>query len=169
VSFSADELELARSCPAGLGHVVSGGTRSIAGAYIPFDHLVALNDALLRAVIEQDAVLAGESTGGEWDRLMVAMPPRHGKSETTSKYTPAWFLGARPARKVILASYEARFAESWGRKARDTLEEHGEEIFGVRVAQGSKAAAAWEIKGTGGGMWTAGVGGPITGKGAELL
>ncbi len=97
------------------------------------------------------------------------MPPRHGKSELTSKYFPAWFLGTFPERRVILTSYEADFASTWGRKVRDILDANGPELFGVSVRPDSSAADRWDIEGTSGGMNTAGVGGPITGKGADLL
>ena len=100
---------------------------------------------------------------------MVMMPPRHGKSQFISQYFPPWYLGLFPDRRVILCSYEADFASSWGRKARDLLEEHGAGLFGVRVRDDSSAADRWEISGHVGGMWTAGVGGPITGKGADVL
>ena len=69
----------------------------------------------------------------------------------------------------MLTSYEADFAASWGRKARLVLEQHGEPLFGVRIAARSAAASAWDIEGHSGGMVTAGVGGPLTGKGAHLL
>lgn len=101
---------------------------------------------------------------------MVFMPPRHGKSELDSKYFPAWYLGLFPDNRVILSSYEASFAASWGRKARDVLEEHGATLFGgVKVRQDSRASDWWEIEGRDGGMVTAGAGGAITGKGAHLL
>lgn len=106
---------------------------------------------------------------GRIKRLMVMMPPRHGKSEMCSHYFPAWFLGRFPDMRVILSSYEADFAASWGRKTRDTLEEYGPTVFGVSVDPTSSAADRWDIKGHRGGMMTAGVGGPITGKGADLL
>jgi predicted phage terminase large subunit-like protein len=99
---------------------------------------------------------------------MVSMPPRHGKSEITSRYAPAWYLSLFPDRQVMLASYEADFAASWGRKARDVLEEWGP-TFGLQVRQDSSAANRWQIAGREGGMVTAGVGGPITGRGAHLL
>ena len=101
-------------------------------------------------------------------RLILSVPPRHGKSELASKYFPAWFVGAFPHRRVILSSYEADFASSWGRKARTLLDEQGHR-FGVKVARDSSAANRWDVEGHGGGMTTAGVGGPITGKGADLL
>lgn len=94
------------------------------------------------------------------------MPPRHGKSELVSKYLPAWFLRYHPDKRVILTSYEADFAAQWGRKARTLLEEHGGDIT---VRRDSKAADRWEIEGHSGGMQTAGIRGPITGKGADLL
>ena len=106
---------------------------------------------------------------GEIKRLLVMMPPRHGKSSLCSQYFPAWYLGTFPDRQIMLASYEADFASSCGRKARDVLEEHGPTIFGVSVRQASSAANRWEIAGQGGVMLTAGVGGPITGKGANVL
>jgi predicted phage terminase large subunit-like protein len=86
-----------------------------------------------------------------------------------SRYTPAWFLGRYPNRRVILASYEADYAASWGRKARDLLEEHGSSMFGVHVRQDSHAANRWDLADHAGGMTTAGVGGAITGRGADLL
>jgi predicted phage terminase large subunit-like protein len=107
--------------------------------------------------------------GGRCRRLMITMPPRHGKSMLVSQFFPAWFLGHQPERRVILASYEADFAATWGRKARDVLEEHGQVLFGVKVRQDSKAANRWDLAGRTGGMITAGVGGPITGRGADLL
>jgi predicted phage terminase large subunit-like protein len=99
-------------------------------------------------------------------RLMICMPPRHGKSSYASQYFPSWFLGTFPDKRVILTSYEASFAATWGRKARNLLEEHGG-LFGVRVASSPSAADQWDIEGNTGGMVTAGVGGPITGRGAD--
>ena len=105
---------------------------------------------------------------GQRDGLLVSMPPQHGKSELCSKYLPAWFLGTHPDCRVILTSYEADFAASWGRKARDLLEQHGS-LFGVKVSKRSSATNRWDLEGREGGMSTAGVGGAITGKGAHLL
>ena len=101
-------------------------------------------------------------------RLIVTMPPRHGKSEIGSHYTPVWFLENFPDRRIILASYEASFARSWGRKARNTIGAN-RDILSVRVASDSSAAADWNIEGHPGGMITAGVGGAITGRGAHCL
>jgi predicted phage terminase large subunit-like protein len=97
------------------------------------------------------------------------MPPRHGKSMLTSQYFPAWFLGTYPDRRVMLASYEAEFAASWGRKARDVIESVGVNLFSLKLRRDSSAAAHWDLADRTGGMDTAGVGGPLTGKGAHLL
>lgn len=99
---------------------------------------------------------------------MVFMPPRHGKSEFISRYSTAWILGKFPDTRIILTSYEADFAATWGRKSRDLLEEHGPSLFGIKVSSKSSAANRWDIEGHEGGMVTAGVNGPITGKGADI-
>jgi predicted phage terminase large subunit-like protein len=124
--------------------------------WIGFEYLLMLSDALIKVV------------NGETKHLMIFMPPRHGKSELTSKYFPAWFLGHHPDKRVMLTSYEADFAASWGYKARNILDENGH-LFGLAVSGASSARNRWDIEGHDGGMVTAGVGGPITGKGAHLL
>jgi predicted phage terminase large subunit-like protein len=101
--------------------------------------------------------------------LLVSAPPRHGKSTLVSQYLPAWYLGSFPERRVILASYEADFAASWGAKTRSLLEEHGPRLYRVAVDERSHAASRWDLARHRGGMVTAGVGGPITGRGAHLL
>lgn len=130
------------------------------GAWRPARHLVELDVAIVEAIEAAQA--------GELDGLVVSMPPQHGKSELCSKYLPAWFLGTFPDKRVLHVAYEADFAATWGRKARDILEHHGH-YFGVKVSSRSSAANRWDLAGREGGMGTAGVGGPITGKGAHLL
>jgi predicted phage terminase large subunit-like protein len=105
---------------------------------------------------------------GEIMRLIVEMPPQHGKSELLSRYLPAWFLCRWPQRHVILTSYEAEMASKWGRKSRDVVNEVGR-YFDVSIREDSNAANRWEIVGKSGSMRAAGVGGPITGNPADLL
>jgi predicted phage terminase large subunit-like protein len=106
---------------------------------------------------------------GNWKRVAIFIPPRHGKSETASHYGPTWFLGRLPFWRVILASYEASFAASWGRKVRDSLHEaHERGIFTADVRGDVSSVSEWETT-AGGGMITAGVGGAITGRGGNLL
>lgn len=129
-------------------------------AYLDHDYVSPPHVALLSQTIK-DAVWQG---GG---RLLVSMPPRHGKSLLCSRWTPVWFLELFPKRRVLLASYGAQFAAEWGRKVRNTLRDHADRLM-VGLAQDSKAVDHWNTV-EGGGMSTAGVGGPLTGRGADLL
>lgn len=97
------------------------------------------------------------------------MPPRHGKSLLISQYFPAWYLLNYPWKRVILCSYEGDFAAQWGRKVRDTVSEMSRFWNGVQLKTDSTAASRWEIEKHGGGMQTAGIGGPILGKGADVI
>lgn len=105
---------------------------------------------------------------GRLPRVLVSMPPRHGKSELMSVWTPFWLLVRNPERRIILASYEATFAAKWGRRVRDLVIQHGKELGLVLSGAKIPAADNWELQ-SGGGMMTAGVGGPLTGKGADIL
>lgn len=153
VAVPKTRVTLARSSPAGFAWFASGEQ------WIPAPHLLLLSKKIVDVAM------------GRCPRLMVFMPPRHGKSELISKYTPAWFLGRFPEKKVMLASYADTFASSWGRRARDLLEEQAPQVFpGVRVNQESKSGTHWELAHPHQGvMVTAGVGGGLTGKGAHLL
>lgn len=117
-------------------------------------------------------------------RILIEEPPRHGKSEMVSKWLPAWYLGTFPGQRVALAAYQDDFAATWGRRVREILEEHGPHIFGITTADDSRARNRWDLRQTWspddpelfdwltsaeGGMFTTGVGGPLTGKGADLL
>lgn len=93
------------------------------------------------------------------------MPPQHGKSQLCSKFFPAWYLERHPERHILLCSYEATFARYWGREVRNLLAGRGR----VRLMDDSQAADWWHIERYGGGMATAGAGGAITGKHADLL
>ena len=105
---------LAQQSPAGFAIVASNGR------WVSAPHLDLINSKLLQVV------------NGEINRLMVFLPPRHGKSELISKYFPAWYLGMYPDNRVILTSYEADFAAQWGRRARDLLEEWGDPCSLIR-------------------------------------
>lgn len=100
-------------------------------------------------------------------RVGISMPPRHGKSWLTSIFLPAWFLMLFPEKNVILTSYEAAFAASWGRRVRNFLQEHAATL-GIQISQDSTAADRFHTS-RGGGMITAGVGGAITGRGGDLI
>ena len=100
---------------------------------------------------------------GEINRVVVAMPPGHGKSTMTSWAFPSWYLGRFPEKKLLVCSYEGHFASNWGRQCRDTMNAYGNEVFGVGVNPNSQRSDWWETT-HGGTMYSAGVGGAITGK-----
>lgn len=107
---------------------------------------------------------------GKLKRLIICMPPRHTKSEFASYLLPAWFLGRFPNKKIIQASHTADLAVGFGRKVRN-LVAGGEymEVFPETVLRvDSKAAGRWNT-GSGGEYFATGVGGAVTGKGADLL
>jgi hypothetical protein len=95
------------------------------------------------------------------------VPPRHGKSELTSHWFPVWYLNLWPERNIIFTSYEARYAASWGRKVRDSIIEHKQDLR-VSIRGDTAAADEWQTT-KGGGMITAGARGPITGRGGHII
>lgn len=107
---------------------------------------------------------------GECKRLIIAMPPRHTKSEFGSYLLPAWFLGKYPHKKVIQASHTAELAVGFGRKVRNLVDQEVyKEIFpGVGLRSDSKAAGRWDTN-SDGSYFAIGVGGSVTGKGADCL
>ena len=107
---------------------------------------------------------------GEIKRLIINMPPRHTKSEFASYLLPAWFLGKFPQKKVIQTSHTAELAVGFGRKVRNLVDsEVYKTIFpGVGLQADSKAAGRWATN-AGGDYFAIGVGGAVTGKGADIL
>lgn len=106
---------------------------------------------------------------GEIKRLMIFEPPRHGKSELSTRRFPAWFLGRNPGKQIISASYNSDLASDFGRDVRNLInDELYQQVFpGMGLRQDSKAADRWNTL-NGGCYIAAGVGGGITGRGADL-
>ena len=106
---------------------------------------------------------------GEIDRLMIFMPPRHGKSELASKRFPAWCLGRDPMRQIIAASYNSDLANDFGRNVRNLVAEpeFGQVFPGVSLAPDSQAANRMNTN-HGGTYVAAGVGTAVTGRGAHI-
>jgi len=142
---------LSLSTPAWLATVVS----SKQWKYPP--HLQKIDEILVSAVRKGSA------------RVMINLPPRHGKSELISKYFPFWYLGNFPDKRLILTSYAAEFAESWGRKVRDMIDIYGSKFFGIQLDKSNRAAHNFQIADHNGSMNCIGTGGQITGKGADLI
>lgn len=127
-------------------------------SFIEGDHHAIMADAFERVA------------DGKLNRLIINMPPRHTKSEFASYLLPAWFVGRYPEKKVIQTAHTAELAVGFGRKVRNLVGDEGfQEIFpGVKLRQDSKAAGRWNTNSEGE-YFAIGVGGAVTGKGADLL
>lgn len=118
---------------------------------------------------------------GEIERLMITVPPRHGKSMLASEFFPAWYLGRNPDHYVVTATYAQDLADDFGRKVKNQIEDPSySAIFpGVGLAGDSKSAKRFHIEEEEGGYehtlkqrgayYAVGIGGPLTGRGAHLL
>lgn len=118
---------------------------------------------------------------GEITRLMISMPPRHGKSMLASEFFPAWYMGRNPDHYVVTATYGQELADDFGRKVKNQIDsDEFRAIFpGVGLADDSKSSKRFHIEGNMGGVehltkqrgafYGVGVGGPLTGRGAHLL
>ena len=107
---------------------------------------------------------------GKIKRLIVNMPPRHTKSEFASYLFPSWIIGQNPEAKIIQTTHTAELSVNFGRKMKNLIDsEEYKQIFPkVSIAADSKASGRWHTN-RGGEYFAAGVGGAITGRGADLL
>ena len=107
---------------------------------------------------------------GDLKRLIINMPPRHTKSEFASYLFPAWFLGKYPEKKVIQTAHTAELSVGFGRKVRNLIQnEDFQNVFpGIELSTDSKAAGRWNTNKRGD-YFAIGVGGAVTGKGADIL
>jgi len=120
-------------------------------------------------------------TGGESGigRLLILEPPRHGKSEQASRHFPAWVMGRMPDTRVIVTSYNSDLATKFSRATRDIVDsERYQAVFGdlssvdapVALSTDSRSVQGWDLAAPHrGGLMAAGVGGGITGSGANLF
>ncbi len=170
ISISAAQQELARR------ELARRDLATFAWYTFPQYQLTAMHRLLAENLTEVERYV---QTGGEHGigRLMIFMPPRHGKSEMVSVRFPAWFLGRNPDSNVILVSCTASLATSFSRRVRNIiLDRPYQAIFGnlaaqefaVQIADDTRAAEAWGLAGREGGLVSAGVGGAIIGRGAHL-
>jgi len=138
----------------------------------------AVHQLLAEKLMDVERYITSGGTEGI-GRLMVFMPPRHGKSELVSVRFPAWFLGRNPDKRVILVSCTAGLAVGFSRQVRNVIQDVPfQAAFGlksgmpedaqVQMSDDSRAADAWEIEGHAGGLVAAGVGGSIIGRGMHL-
>tara|TARA_R110000796_G_scaffold23704_3_gene67806 strand:+ start:154 stop:1638 length:1485 start_codon:yes stop_codon:yes gene_type:complete len=132
--------------------------KSVWPAFIEGEHHAVMSDAFNRIA------------NGTLKRLIINMPPRHTKSEFASHLFPAWYLGMYPDRKVIQTAHTAELAVGFGRKVRNLVDSDDyKNIFSdVSLASDSKAAGRWNTNKYGD-YFAIGVGGAVTGKGADIL
>jgi len=111
-----------------------------------------------------------EIAEGKINRLIINMPPRHTKSEFASYLLPAWLMGRKPKLKIMQTTHTAELAFRFGRKTRNLMnQQEYKKIFQkVNLRADSQAAGRWETE-SGGEYFAAGVGGAVTGRGADLL
>lgn len=102
--------------------------------------------------------------------LLVFVPPRHGKSELCSIGFPAWYLGRNPQKEIITVSYSAELAQDFGSKTRAIVSHEAfSHIFrGITLKEDEQAKAKWRTS-KGGSYTSVGVGGAVTGRGANIL
>lgn len=137
--------------PATFGHYTSGGK------WVAAEHLLYISSIIAARIAEGNG------------RLIVSMPPRHGKSELMSVVTPQWFMEKYPDRHVILTSHTAELSTNFSRRVRDELrDKHRAGLLSVELRSDASKMAHF-ITTRGGSLFSAGVGGPITGRGAHLL
>lgn len=115
---------------------------------------------------------------GTCRRLMIFMPPRHGKSMLASEFFPAWYLGRNPDHYVIASTYAQELADDFGRKVKSQIQDpaFGAVFPGVTLAQDSHSVKRFHVDGgievgtaQRGAYYAVGAGGALTGRGAHLL
>lgn len=124
------------------------------GKWKPWSYLSCASD------IVQKAIYRGNG------RVIINMPPRHGKSELFSHWLPVWYLDMFPTNRILFTSYGGEFASEWGRTVRDELRDNPFTISKPR--RDVSAVVFWKTT-AGGMMKTAGVDGPIVGRGGDLI
>ena len=102
-------------------------------------------------------------------RIIINLPPRHSKSMTITETFPSFFLGNFPNKSVITVAYGDDLADRFGRYNRQKVNVYGKEIFDISVSREKASVTEWSIAGHRGGMRSVGIGGSITGHGADLM
>lgn len=106
---------------------------------------------------------------GEIDRLMLLVPPRHGKSELASIRLPAWFLGRQPHKQFLSVSATAELAGDFGRVVKNTIDSaEYRAVFDTRLAEDSQAKGKWHTS-AGGIYYAVGIGGSVLGRGGDCI
>lgn len=104
-----------------------------------------------------------------YEIMIVSMPPQHGKSMSITETLPSWYLGKHPYNRVIEISYSEDFAQLFGRRNKQKIEEFGEDIFDIKLSKTPNTNTEFEIEGTQGGMISRGVLSGVTGRPCNLM
>lgn len=134
-----------------------GQAQALDPMFSPRPHLRYLSDRIAAAVADVER--------GHSRRLIVEMPPRMGKTTTSTIYTPLWVLRKHPDWPIALISHDSPLATSWGRAIRRAIEEHP---LGLAIAPDAGAVSEWETTQRGS-VVSRSIGGSLTGRGAKLL
>ena len=129
-----------------------------------------------KVICEELMQFSQDVVDGKAPRLMLTMPPRHGKSMIASQYFPAWHMGNHPSHEFINTSYAQSLQMDFSRKVQELVRSQDYRLLfdGLRITKNNEAVERWGLSDkdgerTGGGLLAAGVGGPITGRGAHIL
>ncbi|MET4562192.1 putative phage terminase large subunit-like protein [Lysinibacillus parviboronicapiens] len=106
---------------------------------------------------------------GKQKFILIEMPPRHGKSMTVTESFPSYYIGRNPDKRVITAAYSDGLATKFGRMNRNKFNEFSHELFEIELSEANAANKDWGVQDRRGGMISTGIGGSITGQGADLM
>lgn len=106
---------------------------------------------------------------GEQLFVLIELPPRHGKSMTVTETFPSYYIGRNPDKRVIAAAYSDGLATKFGRLNRNKFNEFSYDLFDVQLSESNAATKDWGVEDRRGGMIATGIGGSITGQGADLM
>lgn len=126
--------------------------------YVDRHHIAYLAGRIAQAVKDVE--------GGENRHLAVSMPPRAGKSTLTSLYSPLWMLRRHPEWPIVMTSYDGGLTKGWARQIRHYIEDRPD--LGIALKRDGGAGGHWETA-EGGGMYSVGIGGALTGRGAKVM
>lgn len=127
------------------------------GKWVAPSHIIEINNELVNLFNSSNS------------RLIINMPPRHGKSEFISKYFPAWYLTFHPHQRVILTSYNDSFATIWCDKIKKIISNFSSPVFNVDISKSKNTKNEFSLESTGGNLYCIGASGSLTGRGADLI
>lgn len=125
----------------------------------PFHHLLCQR---VQRFIERES-------DAPYDILVINTPPQHGKSMTVTETLPSWYLGKYPENWVLEVSYNTEFAQRFGKRNKEKVEQFGGDIFGIELSKSTRGAEEWELSNNVGGMKSCGFNGGITGRKGNLI